>query len=210
MKKAFARSVTGALISAISVASAIGAAPTAAAGQGTTAAGAVMGKVWDSTRMAGLTNAELRLLESAFSGRTNADGGFFIPNVPPGTYSVVFAHPRADSLGFVPAALLVHISAGAPTRIVLTIPADFEAGLTSAEMDSVTARLRELGVPMDSSVRSRIRAVAGEASDVHGQVVEQETRRPIPGALVRLDGAGFNAISDGSGRFNTASASTSA
>ena len=210
MKKAFAAIGDGCLISAISVASAIGAAPTAAAGQGTTAAGAVMGKVWDSTRMAGLTNAEVRLLESAFSGRTNADGGFFIPNVPPGTYSVVFAHPRADSLGFVPAALLVHISAGAPTRIVLTIPADFEAGLTSAEMDSVTARLRELGVPMDSSVRSRIRAVAGEASDVHGQVVEQETRRPIPGALVRLDGAGFNAISDGSGRFNTASASTSA
>lgn len=93
--------------------------PAALAGQ---AGGTLHGVVFDSTRNRPLAGARLLLDGRADSVRTDAEGRFSLARVAPGLHALAFAHPRLDSLRFVPGPAMVTLAAGQALRQDLAIP----------------------------------------------------------------------------------------
>jgi len=61
----------------------------------------VSGTVFDSTTGAGLAGAFVRLRGTDRVTISDAAGGYWLTDLPEGTYTVTFSHPRARLLGFV-------------------------------------------------------------------------------------------------------------
>ena len=86
--------------------------------------GTLRGVVWDSTRHQPLPNANVFLNGTSFSTRADETGEFVLSDLPDGVFSATFTHPRLDSLGWFHPGTEVAISAGEPSEINLSIPAD--------------------------------------------------------------------------------------
>lgn len=80
------------------------------------------GVVWDSTRAAPLAGARVRLAGTAVEAETDAEGRFRIADVSEGRFSVVFTHPRADSLDFAGRPVAVELRRGADNQVRLAVP----------------------------------------------------------------------------------------
>jgi hypothetical protein len=130
---------------------------------------------------------------------TNADGGFYIPNLPAGVYDLTFRHGRTAALGYAPAVIRVAVRPETQSVVALAIPAAAAETLTRADVDAVAFLLRDIGVPVDDSVQTRI--VAAGASELFGMVVDAGSGRPIDGALVAFEDAGRTIVTEGNGRF---------
>ena len=62
----------------------------------------ITGVVFDSTTGRPLAGARVSLAGTADSTRTDAEGRFTLPRLAEGVYALGFAHPRLDSLRFIP------------------------------------------------------------------------------------------------------------
>lgn len=163
--------------------------------------GSIVGIVWDSTRGGPLADANITLVNTSVTAQSNGDGRFFIPNLAPGRYLISFTHPRLDSLGYAPAPVDVSVSAESAAPVQLAIPLAASTGPGNSLVDDAASLLKEMGVRVDSSLKSRIRESSGDASDLLGLVVEESNGRPIAGVMVTFEGTRFNALSDREGRF---------
>jgi hypothetical protein len=84
--------------------------------------GTVRGTVFDSTVGRGLPNAFVRLAGTDHVTITQADGSFWLPDLPEGRYTIVVDHPRAALLGVMPDAAVSLVAAG-EVRVDLALPA---------------------------------------------------------------------------------------
>jgi hypothetical protein len=166
-------------------------------------AGALMGVVYDSLRSAPLAGADIVLLGTLYGGKANAEGAFLIPNLPPGRYRAAFVHPRLDSLPFLPAPRVVEVAATGVTRVTLAIPITVPVRSALHTAERVVTTLNDLGVEVDSHVRSLIDEGVGIPTPVRivGVVRDANSGRSIPDAEVTLQGTKFRAVADGQGRF---------
>ncbi len=87
-----------------------------------TARAALSGTVFDSTRAAPLSGARVRLVGTASEAETDAQGRFRIADVAEGRYSIVFAHPRADTLEHPERPVPVDVRQGAENTVELAVP----------------------------------------------------------------------------------------
>jgi hypothetical protein len=149
---------------------------------------AIGGTVLDHTRAEPLSGAEVRAVEAGRVGRTNESGAFRIDSLPDGRHTLLFSHPRVDSLGLTIAPYTAVARVGELTVAHLGIPAR-AATEASACSDSVT--VDGLGV-------------------VAGGVLDSDTYRPIAGVDVVLiyeptpggdDATSTQAQTDSSGNF---------
>src|SRR6185503_12968465 len=69
-----------------------------------------------------LAGARVSLAGTADSTRTDAEGRFTLPRLAEGVYALAFAHPRLDSLRFVPDPALVTVVPPEALRRDLAIP----------------------------------------------------------------------------------------
>ena len=86
------------------------------------APGTLRGVVFDSVLARPLSGARVALVGTGRSEAAGEDGAFAFANLAAGTYSLLFSHPRADSLGYAPAPVAVTVQAGAESRRDLAIP----------------------------------------------------------------------------------------
>lgn len=85
-------------------------------------AGVVEGTVFDSTTMAHLPGARVAVLGTSVMGRSDADGAFRLGEVPVGTHSVTFFHPRLQELGISASGSAVTVREGETHRVELAVP----------------------------------------------------------------------------------------
>jgi len=88
----------------------------------TPTAGILEGRVWDSPRSAPLSGATVFLSGTQHSTTSDQNGAFFFPDLPAGTFSLAFTHPRLDSLHVFPRGIDVVIQPGEVTTARLEIP----------------------------------------------------------------------------------------
>ncbi len=127
--------------------------------------GAVIhGTVHDSTRSGPLEGATVLVWHTDISAITDAAGRYQLSDVPPGTHSVVFFHPRLAALG---------VSSG--TRDVTVAPDDrIRLDLTTPSMPTILSLFCESERP--SRAASRAFGFVGDAA----------TGVPLPGSTVVL------------------------
>lgn len=138
--------------------------------------GTVQGRVWDSLRHVPLTGARVFLSGTQHVAQTNQEGEFVLRGLPRGRFTVAFTHPRLDTLGFYPPGARVEVVPGDTSRVELGIPST--RGLVSAACP-------------DSVLESGVGVLTG-------QVVDEETGRPVSSAEVRVWWEGYE-ISPGGG-----------
>lgn len=91
----------------------------------------VRGVVYDSTRAAPLPGALVFLSGTQHAVTAGSDGHFHFEDLPEGSYTISFLHPRLDSLGFVPIPRAVDPRPGESVELELAIPS-LAAILTAA------------------------------------------------------------------------------
>ena len=150
---------------------------------------AIGGTVIDHTRAQPLAGARVRAVESGRTAVTNASGAFHIDSLPDGRLTLVFSHPRADSLGLTAAAYSAVARLGELTVAHLGIPARAVADAAACA---------------DSTEHEGVGTIAGGVRDA-------DTERPIPGVQVVLiyqkapgdeDAGSVTAQTDASGNFH--------
>jgi hypothetical protein len=125
---------------------------------------AIGGTVIDHTRAQPLAGAMVRALESGRVGYANASGAFRIDSLPDGRQTLVFSHPRVDSLGLT----------------VSPYPAVARVGeLTVAHLGIPARAAYDAGACADSLSIDALGIIAGGVRDA-------DTERPIVDAQVVL------------------------
>jgi hypothetical protein len=132
------------------------------------------GMVYDSTRAAALTGAQVRLSGTEHAASTDTQGRFRMEDLPEGRYAVEFSHPRLDSLGVVslPPQEAV-LKSGEETFLDLAVP-------------SMTRLLAAACPQPEGGPRERGRMRGDEIGVLVGTVRDALTGAPIPGATVRV------------------------
>ena len=82
---------------------------------------ALEGEVWDSIQGAPLADAVVLLSNTPYATTADAEGRFFMEDLPEGEYTLSFRHPRLDSLGWTPAPRPVVLRRGETARERLAI-----------------------------------------------------------------------------------------
>ena len=128
----------------------------------------VAGTVYDSTRSAPLAGARVFISGTPHSATADAEGRFALERIPPGTYGLVFSHPRLDSLGIPAQARDVRLTSGQGETVALAVP----------PLRSVIAM----------SCAGQPEAASGTARTglLHGVVRDAQANTPIPAASVRV------------------------
>jgi len=155
--------------------------------------GRLTGTVTDSTLGRPLADARIVIAGTSLFAITNSEGRFFIPDVPAGSYSITFSHPRLDSLGVVPRAVEIRLEPGAGSDIRLFVP--LAPGAQPARPAPVGNRPPQAPPPQAKPVER-----AGPTAFV-GTVVDASTARPITGALLQIRGTNVRNVTDDRGRF---------
>jgi hypothetical protein len=140
--------------------------------------GVLNGQVWDSTRQTPLPGATVFLSGTQYSAETDADGAFLMSDLPRGTFSVAFTHPRLDSLGAFSQAVPVTITPGEFSTVNLAIPA--AAGIM-------------ISTCTEEELAERRGAVIGFVRESNGQV-------PVEGASVVIRWSTFHDLGRGTFR----------
>jgi hypothetical protein len=142
------------------------------------------GTVYDSTRTVPLAGARVSLAGTLTSARTDTAGRYTLRGVTEGVYSLVFAHPRLDSLHFAPE----------PVRVVVVPP---QAVAQDLAIPSLTAILTA-GCPSLSAGAAHLGGVVTAGGrPLSGIVVRAEWQRPGASG----DTARAVAASDDEGRY---------
>ncbi len=159
---------------------------------GVTAAGAetdaIVGTVRDQLELA-IVDADIDVLTSdrtiVRSARTNARGGFSIPDLAPGPYLVV-----VRAAGFVEERRAVRVRAGATERldVVLSVAGLVEEVTVTATRDEVEG-VRIAGQPVNvisrEDIDNRVKTVVAQAVQGETGVALQQTSPSMSGVFVR-------------------------
>jgi len=127
--------------------------------------GILEGQVWDSTRNVPLSGATVFLSGTQYAAETDSTGGYLLLDLPAGTFSAAFTHPRLDSLGTFPSGIQVEIAPGTLGTLNLAIPA--------------TAGIRESTCTEEELARG--------SGVVLGIVRDGRTGAPVAGANVTVE-----------------------
>lgn len=131
--------------------------------------GMVEGLVWDSTSQAPLGGATVFLSGTQYAAETDAGGRFIMADLPGGTFTAVFTHPRLDSLGTHSSGVTVDIVPGELTSVQLGIPSG------AASIEAICA---------EDELEDREGAVIGF-------VREEGGRAPVRGARITVSWSEF-------------------
>lgn len=157
----------------------------------------IAGVVFDSTRNAPLAGARVFLSGTSYVTRTDSLGRFALDELPPGTYSLSFMHPRLDSLEWVAPGVDVSAAPGTPQEVALGIPTGARAVAVAVANPPVPRR-----EPAPVGGQAAVVAAAG-APAVFGRLTDQE-RRPIPEATVAILGTRLTTRTRADGTFRLA------
>jgi hypothetical protein len=160
-----------------------------------TPSGTLEGLVWDSTSNAPLEGATVFLSGTQYSAGTDADGAFILLDLPEGTFSVAFTHPRLDSLGTFSEAVEVRIVAGQISGVTLKIPPDAGGRVSGCTEDQLAVRSGVVtGVVRDAATRNLLEgaSVSVTWSEFEKRGVDTFTERR----------RGLQTLSDTSGRYS--------
>jgi len=161
---------------------------------------ALNGMVWDSAGRLPIRGAEVWIEGTLWTSRTDAEGRYAIPNLPPGKYTISFTWTRPDRWIYTSPPLDFELVRGQTTSLNLATPAQ-PPGITAAEAqrrESVSRVGAALGnlewrttyrLPTDSVILGQVR----------GRVVDDTTFLPITGAWVSLEGTNLGALTDSLG-----------
>lgn len=137
--------------------------------------GSVRGVVWDSTLSVPLAGASVYLSGTQYGARTDAGGRFVLDDVPAGTFTAGFTHPRLDSLGIAAPGAEAEVAAGRTAELTLAIPSLATIRLAACRAEEAAAAAAEpAGRPVASAVLS-------------GVVRDRSSGEAIPGASVRVE-----------------------
>jgi Carboxypeptidase regulatory-like domain/CarboxypepD_reg-like domain/TonB-dependent Receptor Plug Domain len=147
--------------------------------------------------------ADIRLEGTNYIATTNADGRFYIPELPPGRFLLTVAtggnSPAAgqDVLLAGNQRTQVSVDLGAVKPIRAEAPAGFSAS------DSLLLFLESAGLTRTQRVDSLITdaLTSSESGRLVGRVFDRSSGRGIAGADVQLLGTGKHAITESDGRF---------
>jgi hypothetical protein len=193
-------------VRSLALAFALIAAPALATAQEPPAAGigTLAGVVIDSLGN-GFEGLDVVLTRTDYSGSTNSQGAFLIPRIPAGRYLAAVSAPGADGRRVYPELFPVEVLPGDASGIVIIIsPAVLEADAVELEADGVASLLGDLGIAVDTRVRSLVREGLQPGSPVRivGTVRDAGSGRPVMDAEVRLEGTTHVRVADRAGRFN--------
>ncbi len=171
------------------------------------AAASVRGEVFDSTRGVPLAGAAVRLAGTPHTATTDAAGRFVLAGVPEGRYALAFAHPRLDSLAYVPEPVQVAVGAAGETAASLAIPrgaaprpaapvAPAAGGAAPAAGDTAAVRLEGITVTASAAARvlrfrgfyERQRAAGGSGAFLDAQAIERMRRGRVVDVINGLRG----------------------
>jgi CarboxypepD_reg-like domain/Carboxypeptidase regulatory-like domain/TonB-dependent Receptor Plug Domain len=158
-----------------------------------TIGGRLTGTVTDSTLGTPLADARIVIPGTPLFAITNSEGRFFIPDIPAGSYSITFTHPRLDSLGVTPGAVSIRLEPGEGADIRLYVPVA-PGARPAAPPPAQTRRAVTPPPPPRPSAREGPTAFVGS-------IVDASTGRPIAGALLQVRGTSVRNVSDDRGRF---------
>jgi hypothetical protein len=156
------------------------------------ARGSLSGVVWDSTRAAPLAGAAVSLSGTAFAGASDQAGRFAIDDLPAGVFTVVFDHPRLDSLGILPPSAEAEITAGNATQLDLAVPSTAAILLAACREEAETP-----GAVLSGMVSDRTRGMPIPGATV--RIEWQEVERMTP--PVRATTQWFDVLTDENGRY---------
>lgn len=149
--------------------------------------------------------ANVELLGTDYTAVANADGRFFIPELPPGRYRIAFSLTAGAAGRGAPRDVwlapgqttLVDLEPGPPTGRPIV------AAQAPSAADSIRFYLRSLGIVTTQRVDSLIHAAleAKEEGRLLGRVVDQSTGRPIPGAFLSIPANERTAVTEADGTF---------
>ena len=148
--------------------------------------------------------ATVELVGTPYNAVTNADGRFFIPELPPGRYRLTFTVPGVSTR---PLPRDVWPGPSQTTLVDLDVetatPGPDAANQAPSAADSIRYYLRSLGIATTQRVDSLIydALAAKEEGRLLGRVVDQATGRPIGGVLLSLPVAERTALTESDGRF---------
>jgi len=159
--------------------------------QGTDRPSSLRGIVYDSLiSSAPLAGAEVWVEGTSRTARTDADGRFELPVVPPGRYRLTFYHAILDSTGLSTAPAVVDVTTGPPADIVLVTPGPAAAHRSLCPHDpgyatgAIIALVRDA---TDGTVLGDIPVTAAWTVYAVGQAAVRGTRRAASG---RSDASG--------------------
>ncbi|HEX7049344.1 MAG TPA: carboxypeptidase regulatory-like domain-containing protein [Longimicrobiales bacterium] len=141
------------------------------------------GTVRDSTRGAPLANAMVVVAGTDRAALTDAAGRFVLSNVPPGTRTLWFQHPRLDSLGLRPITRTATVRGQDTPEIALATPSTRTIYTDACGADAEQGRAVVIGFVRDA--RSGIRL---SEAGVHFQWAAPST--PPGEVTVQTDAAG--------------------
>ncbi len=163
-----------------------------------TAGATLSGLVWDSTRAAPLAGAAVYLSGTQHTANSDERGRFTLRDLPAGSYTLGFMHPRLAELNVLPAPRQVSIAAATSGDVLLAIPAIGE--LAAAEPPAGAAQEPGGERSKAGSVRVVSREAGAGAGCVTGQIVDPDGN-PLHGARVRLAGKTAGSVADAAGTF---------
>jgi hypothetical protein len=131
--------------------------------------GVLEGQVWDGPRRAPLAGATVFLSGTPYAAETDHEGKFVMPDLPEGTFSAAFTHPRLDSLGVFSQATQVTISPDIATTVTLRVPTTGPDPGSACDVEALDERTWFLV----------------------GFVREEGTDAPLAGATVLIDWSTF-------------------
>lgn len=166
----------------------------------------VIGTVRDRAGGRPLAGADIELAGTDYSATSNADGRFFIPELPPGRYSISFA-VTIDGVERKSAPRDLWLGASQTTVVELELVGPNPRSTLQAQAptaaDSIRFYLQSLGIRTTQRVDSLIYdALAAKAEGrLIGRVLDQSTGRPISGVVLSLPGTEWTALTEDDGRF---------
>ena len=166
----------------------------------------LVGTVRDRAGGQPLDSATVELLGTPYTALTNAEGRFYIPELPPGRFRVTFAAPgRAGQAKAAPRD--VWLGASQTTLVDLELAARArpqpDARPAPSAADSIRFYLQSLGIVTTQRVDSLIHDAleAKEAGRLLGRVVDQATGRPVAGVLLSIPVGDLTALTGSDGSF---------
>jgi hypothetical protein len=170
------------------------------------------GIVYDSTLAMPVDGAEVYLVGTNYTTRSDADGRFRLENLPPGRYRASFRSVALELLAFPLDTTIIDLERARVTDIVFAVPRQARPRLTVREarrLDSLVAASRHLGfsaiaLQFDAAARlNRDTLPTGVTTPVRmdGRVVDHGTSAGVLGARVRIAGTPFEMLTDPDGRF---------
>jgi hypothetical protein len=161
----------------------------------------LLGMVFDSASNRPAFNAEVTIEGTDWSARTDFGGGFEIPNLPSGKYSISFTFKRPDGWTYSSTPREIELIRGQRTELRLATGRETVGiSLKEARIRETLAKVGQLygntlwenhyRMPTDSIVLAQIQ----------GRVVDEATMGGIHGVLVSLEGTNLIAETDSLGR----------